>query len=85
MDVATLTKMQAESAQERIKHETQQVTMLKTKLQFTIDDRHPLPKEWLRELLKIGDPFTITDLKTGEVLQRRDAHDNIASNVVQAD
>jgi hypothetical protein len=85
MDVATLTKMQAESAQERIKHETQQVTMLKTNLRFTIDDRHPLPKEWLRELLKIGDPFTITDLKTGEVLQRRDAHDNIASNVVQAD
>lgn len=76
MDLTTLQIAQREAILERIKHETLQVMMLKTKLKFTIDDRSPLPKEWRRELLRIGDPFTITDLRTGEIIFNGNTYEN---------
>lgn len=85
MNYDTLIKEQADAILKRIQHETIEVTMTKTNLKFSIDDRHPLPKEWLRELIRIDAPFIMVNKLNGEVMHRRDAHDNIASNVVQAD
>lgn len=51
---------------ERIKREYVKVVIKRTNLTFNVDGT--LIDEWTRKLTEKGDPFTMTDIRNGELL-----------------
>lgn len=61
-----LDKMRDEAMIARIRREYVRVVIKTTKLTFNVDGQ--LIDEWKRILTERGDPFTMTDMRNGELL-----------------
>jgi hypothetical protein len=56
-------QMKRKAVDDRLKDETVEVVMKRTGLRFKID--HHKTDDWVKELIRQGDPFTMVNLKTG--------------------
>ena len=66
-----LEKMRDQAMNDRIKREYVRVVMKKTNLTFNVNG--DLIDSWKRELIRDGDPFTMTDMRNGELLYDSEA------------
>ncbi len=59
-------EMKLKAVTDQLANETIQVTMVRSGLQFKID--HHRTADWVKELIRQGDPFRMVNLKTGKPL-----------------